>query len=388
MKTKFDFFTLSILLISIAALATPYNSKANEETNPPQQTSSKTLASRPIHVSNNFTIKKTSVIEKAVVVKSWNSAGSELIWPQIRENWWKYGSTEVTIDDSSLIDVQSFTLQDLMNSGADVVILSNPAGAHKQFTQSEFQALTDYCSLGHNLIGTYSLLQSSSYDNRILAPLFGLNDTIQYSGGTPDSMIYYYLEPTNYLFNNINEPYESNGYQYSQIPAVGNWIISALDGAEAVGLTSDTIAVITQFNAGNFWSIYISNMPEYFGDTLDARFLYNAITFNDQFTNINDNEMAKLQRYFLEQNYPNPFNPATSIKFSIPKSEFVTLKIYNILGEEVGSLVSERLAAGSYKYDWPARSSGGDASGLASGVYLYRIHAGNYVETRKMILLR
>jgi len=86
-------------------------------------------------------------------------------------------------------------------------------------------------------------------------------------------------------------------------------------------------------------------------------------------------------RYLLKQNYPNPFNPKTNIEFSIPKTEFVTLKVYSLLGEEVTTLVSERLTAGSYKYDW-------DAGSLASGVYLYRIQSGNYVQTRKMILLR
>jgi len=85
--------------------------------------------------------------------------------------------------------------------------------------------------------------------------------------------------------------------------------------------------------------------------------------------------------FSLLQNYPNPFNPTTNIEFSIPKPEFVTLRIYNILGEEVASLVSERLTAGKYTYDL-------DAGGLASGVYLYRIQAGEYVNAKKMILLR
>jgi predicted GH43/DUF377 family glycosyl hydrolase len=85
--------------------------------------------------------------------------------------------------------------------------------------------------------------------------------------------------------------------------------------------------------------------------------------------------------YVLHQNYPNPFNPTTNIEFSIPNSEFVTLKVFNILGEEVATLVSERLAAGNYNYDW-------DASGLASGVYLYRIQTENYVEAKKMVLMK
>jgi hypothetical protein len=88
-----------------------------------------------------------------------------------------------------------------------------------------------------------------------------------------------------------------------------------------------------------------------------------------------------LKDYFIKQNYPNPFNPTTTFEFALPHSGFVTLKVYNILGKEVATLISEKLTAGSYKYNW-------NASGLSSGVYLYRIQAGTYVDSRKMILLR
>jgi predicted GH43/DUF377 family glycosyl hydrolase len=83
----------------------------------------------------------------------------------------------------------------------------------------------------------------------------------------------------------------------------------------------------------------------------------------------------------LGQNYPNPFNPITNIEFRIPNSEFITLKVYNLLGEEVATLLSASLLPGSYRYEW-------DASGLASGVYLYRLEADSFVQTRKLILLR
>ena len=85
--------------------------------------------------------------------------------------------------------------------------------------------------------------------------------------------------------------------------------------------------------------------------------------------------------FSLSQNYPNPFNPVTTIKFIVPRSEQVSLKIYNILGEEVATLVADRLSVGSYSYEW-------DASSLASGVYLYRLQAKDYFETKKMILMR
>ncbi|MHA2101439.1 MAG: LamG-like jellyroll fold domain-containing protein, partial [Candidatus Kariarchaeaceae archaeon] len=75
--------------------------------------------------------------------------------------------------------------------------------------------------------------------------------------------------------------------------------------------------------------------------------------------------------YALLQNYPNPFNPSTIIEFDLPKTSNVTLKIYNILGEEVATLVSDRLTAESYSFVW-------DAGNLTSGIYLYRIVAGEY----------
>ena len=87
------------------------------------------------------------------------------------------------------------------------------------------------------------------------------------------------------------------------------------------------------------------------------------------------------EQFSLLQNYPNPFNPGTTIEFSLPKSDWVTLKIFNILGQEVAVLVSENLSAGSYKYDWAA-------SGLASGVYYYRLDAGEFNQTKKLLLLK
>lgn len=83
----------------------------------------------------------------------------------------------------------------------------------------------------------------------------------------------------------------------------------------------------------------------------------------------------------LNQNYPNPFNPSTKIQYSIPQESTVTLKIYDVLGNEVATVVNEEKSAGNYEIDF-------NASSLSSGVYLYKIQAGSFVETRKMILLR
>jgi hypothetical protein len=87
--------------------------------------------------------------------------------------------------------------------------------------------------------------------------------------------------------------------------------------------------------------------------------------------------------YALHQNYPNPFNPGTTIEFALAKPGWVTLKIYNILGQEVAELISENLSAGSYKYNWNSR-----LTGMASGVYYYRIEAGQFSQTKKMLFIR
>ena len=85
--------------------------------------------------------------------------------------------------------------------------------------------------------------------------------------------------------------------------------------------------------------------------------------------------------YSLNQNYPNPFNPSTTINYSIPELSFVTLKIYNVLGSEVATLVNEEKPIGNYKVKF-------DATVLPSGIYFYKLQAGNFVETKKMILLK
>jgi hypothetical protein len=85
--------------------------------------------------------------------------------------------------------------------------------------------------------------------------------------------------------------------------------------------------------------------------------------------------------FSLEQNYPNPFNPATKITFDIPSKENVTLKVFNILGQEVTTLVNNELDAGRYTVDF-------NASSLASGMYIYKITAGNYQDSKKMTLIK
>jgi hypothetical protein len=102
---------------------------------------------------------------------------------------------------------------------------------------------------------------------------------------------------------------------------------------------------------------------------------YNAIV------GVPGNQNETPQTYELKQNYPNPFNPVTKIEFSIPYQEFVTLKVFDILGREVAVLLSKNMKSGKYTVDF-------DASSLSSGVYIYRIEAGRFSDAKKMILIK
>ena len=100
----------------------------------------------------------------------------------------------------------------------------------------------------------------------------------------------------------------------------------------------------------------------------------------DNLTSVENDEKIP-DKFELRQNYPNPFNPSTTISFSIPKEEFVSLTVYNSLGEEVAELINETKQVGNYDINL-------NASGLSSGIYFYKIQAGSLIQTKKMILIK
>jgi hypothetical protein len=112
----------------------------------------------------------------------------------------------------------------------------------------------------------------------------------------------------------------------------------------------------------------------------DAKWVYNSKTITLGSVGVNDNNAA-VKNYSLEQNYPNPFNPTTEIKFTLAKSGNVSLKVFDILGREVASLVNGTVEAGSHTINF-------NASNLSSGVYLYTINADNFTMTKKMMLMK
>jgi len=186
----------------------------------------------------------------------------------------------------------------------------------------------------------------------------------------------------------------SGGRSYDlAVDASGNVYVTGLSNSDFTTIKYNAAGVeqwMAQFNGpgnsyDNAWSITAD----------DAGFVYVAgtssgsnwsmmttIKYTETGTPVVSHESDALPKDFnLAQNYPNPFNPSTTIEFALPKSAFVTLKIYNLLGEEIATLVWEKREAGVHRVNW-------DARGLASGVYLYQLEAGKFKQTRKMLLVR
>ena len=107
---------------------------------------------------------------------------------------------------------------------------------------------------------------------------------------------------------------------------------------------------------------------------------WDSASVNIVITDVSDNSQHP-NEFRLYNNYPNPFNPTTIIRYSIPEASFTSIRIYNELGKEVSALVNETKSAGTYEVEF-------NASNLSSGVYYYKLQAGSFTETKKMILIK
>ena len=119
-------------------------------------------------------------------------------------------------------------------------------------------------------------------------------------------------------------------------------------------------------------------------DNVEGTQNYSAISgkFSIRETMVSVQEEGAVPLSFtLYPNYPNPFNPSTTIKYTLNKTNFVSLAIYDIRGEQIKRLIEDEQSAGAYTVNW-------NASNLSSGLYFYRLKAGEFVQTRKMILIK
>ncbi|MCH8943127.1 MAG: T9SS type A sorting domain-containing protein, partial [Bacteroidetes bacterium] len=150
-----------------------------------------------------------------------------------------------------------------------------------------------------------------------------------------------------------------------------------------VDTLTSTSKQITGLSSGTdyFWRVSAINSAGNFSDTSGYYYKFTTLTVTAV-----DNEAIIPQEYATEQNYPNPFNPTTTIRFALPEASFVTLKIYNMLGQEVKTLVNEQKNAGTFNVQWKGDNDSGNK--VSSGTYIYRVIAGSHIFTKKMILLK
>lgn len=213
-----------------------------------------------------------------------------------------------------------------------------------------------------------------SIDNVVIA---GANPPLKWpDGGWPDSD----QDKVIFLYDDGTNGDESAGDNFWTVEVTFP-IYSPLDieykyGANW-GLASNNGANDNEGGVGNNHHVVL--FPSFwYGDASDV---FGALEIKDVVNSIKELGSAIPEVYSLDQNYPNPFNPSTVINFSIPESGLVTLKIYNVLGQEVAELVNDVKPAGNYEVTF-------DASDLTSGMYIYTITAGNFTSTKKMMLLK
>jgi len=171
------------------------------------------------------------------------------------------------------------------------------------------------------------------------------------------------------------------GFAYSSLPASGaNIFASTYRGG--VFRSTDNGTNWSTVNTGltNTHVYYLVVVGTYLMAMTDDNHFWRR-PLSDMIVSVEKLSTSVPAQFSLDQNYPNPFNPSTTISFSLPSRSMVSLKIFDALGREVAALLEEELAAGTYTRRW-------SAAGLPSGVYFYKLQAGSFTQTRKLLLLK
>jgi Secretion system C-terminal sorting domain len=273
-------------------------------------------------------------------------------------------------------------------------------GVYYQQGSGTWTAVNSGFPFGEN-ISVYSLINNG---NDIFAGsdrgVFKLVDTswVEKNNGLTNTFVNSLARSNNYLFagGGISSSgiyiSSDNGDNWNIIPnspaatailTIGPNVFAGSFG-DGVWLSTNYGSSWNQINDGFSGSAYyvlsLAENGEYIYAGTNAASVWKR-ALSEIITAVNEKKNILPNYYNLSQNYPNPFNPSTTISFSIPQEEVVSLKIYNSLGQELESLIDKKKPAGSYSVSF-------DAGKLASGIYFYRISTGSYSQTRKMILVK
>lgn len=169
---------------------------------------------------------------------------------------------------------------------------------------------------------------------------------------------------------------DSTLYDYLNYGSIDNFYQSDSAGSVVFTSVADTILDINQ-SFEFYFAVAVGANPSILDSVITAA----EQRYSGLITSVAENDEPKPTGFSLSQNYPNPFNPTTSIEYQVSRHEMATLKVYDILGSEIKTLVNKVHSPGTYKIKF-------DASELPSGVYFYRLQAGELVQTRKMLLIK
>lgn len=200
-------------------------------------------------------------------------------------------------------------------------------------------------------------------------------------GHSNEEAVQDYIQP---LCEKYKVPIVFGGHNHYYARAVVNGVTHITTGGGGAPLYTPDPSypnIVATAEAYHYCKIELDDNMLYFSAYDDGGTRIDTFSNEINVSSLKQENHIQPAEYTLKQNYPNPFNPETTIEFSAPKNEYVTLKIFNTVGEEITTLVASQLTPGHYRYSW-------NGAGYASGVYYYRLKAGNFSQIKKMILLR
>jgi len=208
---------------------------------------------------------------------------------------------------------------------------------------------------------------------------FGFGPGVVFAVGSNGAMIK--TTDAGNSWSSVSVPTSENLFSVDASKQNANWIIACGSNGTIIKSTDAGTSWFLQASptTENLNCVYAASNSIHFAGGMDGTLLKTNDGGGDP-VGINDEEEIPTE-FSLDQNYPNPFNPSTTIKFTIPEASYVSLKIFNSLGEAIETLVAEELSAGNYKHEL-------NATKLTSGIYFYILNTGKFLQTKKMILLK